>query len=143
MEQKINHKKLFPFIPSTITSFVIETLSSTNPTHPIYKQFPFSLTMLIQINGFLDLISHFTITDDKQQKPHLHCEYLSFSFTRLILQISAIITQYHGDIVKYSSDSFLVFWNYHSEQNEVNSLLNILQCVMVIDKKVNSQEIFK
>ena len=80
--------------------------------------------------------------DEKSQKEKLHSEYLSFSYSRMMFQISAIITQYGGEIIKCNNGYYTVIWEYSAkDEEEANVVLTAIQCAINIMKKINGQEI--
>ncbi len=66
--------------------------------------------MTIKLKGFEKIISSLIIKDPKNQKEKLYSEYLSLITPRILLQISGILAENGGEILKYSDYEFIVFW---------------------------------
>ena len=147
MEEKINNKRIFSYVPAIIAKIILDSelkdediffnqnnsnkkrfgLSSptskeldtnnkiynrnssvlTNPdVFPLEYPLIHSIIMSVKLKGFQDLILSLGINDQKRQKEKLHCEYLPILTSKILLQISSIITENGGEILKFSDFEF-------------------------------------
>ena len=152
MEQKYRLKHFLSYIPPTIADIIIKSpyidedffpkQKSTVSLFPLCHSINNSIIMKISLNGFIELFSLMMKDDEKSQKEKLHSEYLSFSYSRMMFQISAIITQYGGEIIKCNNGYYTVIWEYSAkDEEEANVVLTAIQCAINIMKKINGQEI--
>ena len=189
MEEKINNKRIFSYVPSLIAKIILEselkdedvffrknglnrnrnTIVSpkhgnkynskvferhasilTNPEiFPIEYPLPHSIIMSVKLKGFQELILSLGINDPKRQKVKLHCEYLPILTSKILLQISSIITENGGEILKMDDFEFYAIWDF---SNIDIKLLPIYQyfyskhaiiSAYDIMKKVDNTEIIK
>ena len=85
----------------------------TNPdVFPLEYPLVHSIIMSVKLKGFQDLILSLGINDSKRQKEKLHCEYLPILTSKILLQISSIITENGGEILKFSDFEFYAIWDF-------------------------------
>ena len=150
MEEKINNKRIFSYVPSIIAKIILESelkdedvffnnnnkskktrLSSMSPTSkhkqifdrhssvqtnpevfPLEYPLDHSIIMSVKLKGFQELILNLGINDPKRQKEKLNCEYLPILITKMLLQISSIITENGGEILKFTDFEFFAIWDF-------------------------------
>ena len=149
MEEKINNKRIFSYVPSIIAKIILESelkdedvffnnnksnkksLSSMSPTSkhkqifdrhssvqtnpevfPLEYPLDHSIIMSVKLKGFQELILNLGINDPKRQKEKLNCEYLPILITKILLQISSIITENGGEIIKFTDFEFFAIWDF-------------------------------
>ena len=139
MEEKINNKRIFAYIPSIIAKMILELdindedvffsrsrkrllsvpKKSQNQSHNLKKiiehqssieandeifpvEYPLShsIVMLVRLKGFEDLILSLYLKDKKKQSEKLNCEYIPIIFSKILLQISSILSENGGEILK-------------------------------------------
>ena len=188
MEEKINNKRIFSYVPSIIAKIILESelkdedvffnknrinkkrnslLSpsskqshkyskvferhasvQTNPeVFPIEYPLPHSIIMSVKLKGFQELI--LGINDPKRQKVKLHCEYLPILTSKILLQISSIITENGGEILKLDDFEFYAIWNFSNIDIKLFHIYqyfyskhSIISAYDII-KKVDNTEIIK
>ena len=150
MEEKINNKRIFSYVPSIIARIILDSdlkdedvffkkrknirrntiLSSkntrkysrvfdrhssvqTNPEiFPLEYPLAHSIIMSVRLKGFQELILTLGINDPKGQKVKLNCEYLPILTSKILLQITSIITENGGEIVKLDDFEFYAIWDF-------------------------------
>ena len=188
MEEKINNKRIFSYVPSIIAKIILESelndedvffnnanksnkkrLSAsmsptskhkqifdrhssvqTNPdVFPLEYPLDHSIIMSVKLKGFQELILNLGINDPKRQKEKLNCEYLPILVSKMLLQISSIITENGGEILKLSDFEFYAIWDFsnidikyiHQYQYFYSKHAVISACEIM--KKVDNTEIIK
>lgn len=155
MDQKIKLKYILSYIPPSISNILLNSsytdddMFPSKKNHksledsalPITKTSNISIVMEIRLEGFISVYSLLLKDDEKCQKERLHSEYLNFSYSRMMFQISAIITQHGGEIIKSNNGHYTVIWECNDIKEKSIFILTALQCGVVIMKKVNNQEI--
>ena len=120
-----------------------------NPNiYPIKNELPSSLIMIIKLGGFKKLISSLVLKDKKNQKEKLISEYLSIITPRILLKVSAIISENGGEIIKYNDFEIIVIWlndnnknsKYYNLYNKFNGKLALITAIDLL-KKVDKTEI--
>ena len=156
MEEKINNKRIFRYIPSIIATMILELdlkdedvffnksikrLSSISPkkssqSHNLKKiidhqssiqtneeifpvEYPLnhSIIMSVKLIGFEDLILSMNLKDKKKQSEKLNCEYIPILFSKILLQISAILSENGGEILKCEDFEFIAVWDFSNIEN--------------------------
>ena len=149
MEEKINNKKIFSYIPSLVARLIINSslqdkdiFSDTtnlksdktedsicgtqskgrstfltsffiNPSiYPINHYLSNTIVMNIRLKGFQKLISTLSVKDPNDQREKMISEYLSIITPRVLLEISKIISNNGGEIIKYNDYEFTTIWNF-------------------------------
>ena len=151
MEEKINNKRIFSYVPSIIARIILESeikdedvffnksrinrkrstlLSPTNKQQPKFSRaerysiqtnpdvFPLeyplsnSIIMSVKLKGFQELVLHLGLNDPKMKKAKLHCEYFPILTSKILLQISSIITENGGEILKMDDFEFYAIWDF-------------------------------
>jgi hypothetical protein len=159
MEEKINNKKIFNYIPSLILKLILDnplkdkdvfceqnkSIFKTNNNifihpniFPIINELPSALIMKINLGGFEKLISTLILKDQKNQKEKIISEYLSIITPRILLKISSIISEYCGEIIEYNDFELTVIWtnnnNKNIKYNKYNCKLALLTAIEIINK---------
>ena len=97
-----------------LTSFFI------NPSiYPINHNLPNTIVMNIRLKGFQKLISTLSIKDPNDQREKMISEYLSIITPKLLLDISKIISNNGGEIIKYNDYEFTTIWNFTPKKNKL------------------------
>ena len=156
MEEKINNKRIFRYIPSIIAKMILEldirdediffkksekkffsNLSRSNSNSIILKKiiqhqssiqtneevFPMeyplshSIIMSVRLKGFQDLILSLGLKDKKKKNEKLNCEYIPILFSKILLQISSILSENGGEILKCEDFEFVAIWNFSNIEN--------------------------
>ena len=190
MEEKINNKRIFSYVPSTIAKVILEselkdedvffkknrnirntrTIISpsstrtskynkmfdrhstvqTNPeVFPIEYPLAHSIIMSVKLKGFQDLILSLGLNDKNKQKLKLHCEYLPILTSKILLQMSSIITENGGEILKLDDFEFYAIWDFSNidiknlHQYQYFYSKHAIISAYDIMKKVNDTEIIK
>ena len=127
-----------------------KSLSSfVNPDiYPIQNELPSTLIMIIKLGGFYKLISTLSLKDQKNQKEKLISEYLSIITPKILLKISAIISENGGEIIKYNDYELMALWinsnnknsKYYNIYNKFNAKLGLITAIELL-KKVDKTEI--
>ena len=192
MEEKINNKRIFSYVPSLIARIILESdvndqdiffnknrtnkkrntlLSSsqkqshspkyskvfenyasvqTNPeVFPLEYPLPHSIIMSVKLKGFQELILSLGINDPKNQKVKIHSEYLPILTSKIILQISSIITENGGEILKLEDFEFYAIWDFSNidvkniHQYQYFYCKHAIIAAYDIIKKVDDTEIIK
>ena len=190
MEEKINNKRIFSYVPSLIAKIILEselkdedvffnknrknrkrnTILSPTSSHnskyhkiierhstvqtnpdvfPIEYPLSHSIIMSVKLKGFQDLILSLGVNDKKQQKIKLHCEYLPIITSKILLQISSIITENGGEILKLDDFEFYAIWDFSNmdikflHQYQYFYSKHALISAYDIMKKVDNTEIIK
>ena len=151
MEEKINNKRIFAYIPSIIAKMILELdindedvffsrsrkrllsvpKKSQNQSHNLKKiiehqssieandeifpvEYPLShsIVMLVRLKGFEDLILSLYLKDKKKQSEKLNCEYIPIIFSKILLQISSILSENGGEILKCIDFEFIAVWDF-------------------------------
>ena len=187
MEEKINNKRIFCYVPSLIAKIILEselrdedvffnknnrnlrrknTLLSpskqkyskvfdrysvqANPEiFPLEYPLPHSIIMSVKLKGFQDLILTLGINDPKRQKVKLHCEFLPILTSKILLQMSSIITENGGEILKLEDFEFYAIWDFSNidikyiHQYQYFYSKHAIISAYEIMKKVDKTEIIK
>ena len=156
MEEKINNKRIFAYIPSIIAKMILELdlndddlffskarkrllsvpKKSLNQNHNLkkiiepqssietnYEIFPVeyplshSIVMSVRLKGFEDLILSLYLKDKKKQNEKLYCEYIPIIFSKILLQISSILSENGGEILKCIDFEFIAVWDFSNVEN--------------------------
>ena len=156
MEEEINNKRIFEYIPSIIAKMIIELdlndddlffskarkrllsvpKGSLNQIHNLkkiiepqssietnYEIFPVeyplshSIVMSVRLKGFEDLILSLYLKDRKKQNEKLNCEYIPIIFSKILLQISSILSENGGEILKCIDFEFIAVWDFSNIEN--------------------------
>ena len=181
MEEKINNKKIFSYIPSLVARLIINSslqdkdiFSDTtnlksdktedsicgtqskgrstfltsffiNPSiYPINHYLSNTIVMNIRLKGFQKLISTLSVKDPNDQREKMISEYLSIITPRVLLEISKIISNNGGEIIKYNDYEFTTIWNFTPKKNKLlryqkfyakQALLSAYQIMKEVDNK--------
>ena len=189
MEEKINNKRIFSYVPSLIARIILESelkdedvffnnrknnrrntllISSskqnrkysrvfdmhssvqTNPEiFPLEYPLSHSIIMSVKLKGFQELILTLGVNDPKKQKVKLNCEYLPILTSKILLQITSIITENGGEIVKLDDFEFYAIWDFSdidirflSQYQHFYAKHAVISAYDII-KKVDNTEIIK
>ena len=151
MEEKINNKRIFRYIPSMIAKMILEldlrdedvffkntkrrifpklSRSSGNPHNlkniiehqssiqandeifPMEYPLSHSIIMSVRLKGFDDLILSLGYKDKKKKNEKLNCEYIPILFSKILLQISSILSENGGEILKCEDFEFVAVWDF-------------------------------
>ena len=149
MEEKINNKRIFCYVPSLIANIILDSelrdedvffknkneqykrkftlLSPKNKygkrfdrhsiqanmeVFPLEYPLPHSIIMSVKLKGFQDLILSLGISDPKKQKVKMNCEFVPILTSKILLQISSIITENGGEILKLEDFEFYAIWDF-------------------------------
>ena len=151
MEEKINNKRIFRYIPSIIAKMILASdlkdediffsknkkKSSNSPSYknsnsyifkkmiehqtsiqtndeifPVEYPLSHSIIMSVKLKGFQDLIISLNLKDKKGKKEKLNCEYIPILFSKIMLQISAILSENGGEILKCEDFEFVAVWDF-------------------------------
>ena len=189
MEEKINNKNIFRYLPSIIAKIILEldlkdedvfsnksfkrlysitskestqshnlkkiidhqTIIQTNEeVFPIEYPLSHSIIMSVKLIGFEDLIISMNLNDKKKQSEKLNCEYTPLLFSKILLQISAILTENGGEILKCEDFEFIALWDFSNIENiklvskyQRFYAKHALISAYDIMKKINGTEIIK
>ena len=181
MEEKINNKKIFSYIPSLVARLIInsslqdkdifsdnlnlkpekeeDSICGTqskgrstfltsffiNPSiYPINHYLSNTIVMNIRLKGFQKLISTLSVKDPNDQREKMISEYLSIITPKLLLEISKIISNNGGEIIKYNDYEFTTIWNFTPKKNKLiryqkfyakQALLSAYQIMKGVDNK--------
>ena len=94
---------------------IIEHQSSIQTNEEIFPvEYPLSHTIIMscKINGFQDFILSYDYKDKKKKNEKLNCEYIPILFSKILLQISSILSENGGEIFKCNDFEFVALWDF-------------------------------
>ena len=156
MEEKINNKRIFRYIPSIIAKMILEldlkdedvffnnslkkyfssktqlktnnnikshhnlkniieyqsSIQTNEEVFPVEYPLSHSIIMSVKLKGFQDLILSMYLKDKKNQNEKLNCEYIPIIYSKILLQISSILSENGGEIIKCEDFEFIAIWDF-------------------------------
>ena len=151
MEEKINNKRIFRYIPSIIAKMILEldlndedvffnksfkklssitskrniqshnlkkiiehqsSIQTNEEIFPVEYPLSHSIIMSVKLIGFQDLILTLSLKDKKKQNEKLNCEFIPIIFSKILLQISSILSENGGEILKCEDFEFIAVWDF-------------------------------
>ena len=150
MEEKINNKRIFRYIPSIVAKMILELdlrdedvffnktrrrfcsiiSRASTKTHnfknilshqsfqaneeifPMEYPLSHSIIMSVKLKGFDDLILSLDLKDKKKKNEKLNCEYIPILFSKILIQISSILSENGGEILKCQDFELVAVWDF-------------------------------
>ena len=189
MEEKINNKRIFRYIPSMIAKMILEldikdedvffnrskrkffsnitransnvnklkniierqsSIQTNEEIFPMEYPLTHSIIMSVRLKGFEDLILALGFKDNKKKNEKLNCEYIPILFSKILLQISSILSENGGEILKCEDFEFVAVWDFSNFEDirllpkyqrfyAKHALISALEII----KKIDGTEIVK